>query len=220
MGAASHFNPPAPCGAGRAAWLLRDCGSEISIHPPRAGRDAANLSQITTAMDFNPPAPCGAGRIGMGPTISQHRISIHPPRAGRDQESADDKPPFDISIHPPRAGRDIMDNAISGQMKHFNPPAPCGAGLRNSPLTLSHARFQSTRPVRGGTTSRTACLPEPGTFQSTRPVRGGTSRPPKPGMSAGYFNPPAPCGAGPRVITIKGGFTNISIHPPRAGRDW
>ena len=78
-------------------------------------------------------------------------------------------------------------------------------------------------------------------FQSNRPVRGGTfgSRhlPPRPY----YFNPPAPCGAGPRKVQrnlhfsefqstrpMRGGTSHllyasnlfhISIHPPHAGRD-
>ena len=197
MGAASHFNPPAPCGAGRAAWLLRDCGSEISIHPPRAGRDAANLSQITTAMDFNPPAPCGAGRIGMGPTISQHRISIHPPRAGRD----------------------LLSGVTSPHQGHFNPPAPCGAGrlfkifltaiftfqstrpVRGGtyvlPIPRPPTRFQSTRPVRGGTWKRPSRITDD-LFQSTRPVRGGTAHSIYWCSTSAHFNPPAPCGAGRR----------------------
>ena len=55
--------------------------------------------------------------------------------------------------------------------------------------------FQSTRPVRGGTISSASHLAVP-PFQSTRPVRGGTAR---------SFRVCKPVW--------------ISIHPPRAGRD-
>ena len=57
--------------------------------------------------------------------------------------------------------------------------------------------FSSTRPVRGGTVmphGAGSCA----LFQSTRPVRGGTSSPVLLSTFFGYFNPPAPCGAGRR----------------------
>ena len=101
--------------------------------------------------------------------------------------------------------------------------------------------FQSTRPMRGGTVPMSLTLLL-WAFQSNRPVRGGTfgSRhlPPRPY----YFNPPAPCGAGPLISftlrtcsifqstrPMRGGTylvlscpefeADISIHPPHAGRD-
>ena len=102
---------------------------------------------------------------------------------------------------------------------HFNPPAPCGAGLLFVYSCSTMLSFQSTRPVRGGTVfhKHSGMLfgisihpPRAGRdthaafkptghilFQSTRPVRGGTL------VICGI-----PC-------TIP-----ISIHPPRAGRDF
>ena len=59
-------------------------------------------------------------------------ISIHPPRAGRDGEVVElVTEPGLISIHPPRAGRDLI---VPGH-KHLQ------------------KKFQSTRPVRGGTSN-------------------------------------------------------------------
>ena len=37
--------------------------------------------------------------------------------------------------------------------------------------------------------------------------------------NGGNFNPPAPCGAGPKALCDLGVCVDISIHPPRAGRD-
>ena len=55
--------------------------------------------------------------------------------------------------------------------------------------------FQSTRPVRGGTTN--ACANgSTAAFQSTRPVRGGTITGLALALGFTDFNPPAPCGAG------------------------
>ena len=174
----AYFNPPAPCGAG--PYLLGNgvTFAEFQSTRPVRGGTMCGRARGLQRLDFNPPAPCGAGRIGMGPTISQHRISIHPPRAGRD--------------------------------------GVCGRTVD------SCTKFQSTRPVRGGT-CKARFKVSFGAFQSTRPVRGGTCRcrasrscppisihPPRAGRDQadqrkrsrnGYFNPPAPCGAGQQSCT-------------------
>ena len=35
--------------------------SNISIHPPRVGRDVLDSVDFTHFLDFNPPSPCGEG---------------------------------------------------------------------------------------------------------------------------------------------------------------
>ena len=101
-----------------------------------------------------------------------------------------------ISIHPPRAGRDQRLGFAPARFQDFNPPAPCGAGQKLCPVDTGNLRFQSTRPVRGGTF---AVLPM--------------------WVPAMDFNPPAPCGAGLRNSSLPNPTKRISIHPPRAGRD-
>ena len=140
-----------------------------------------------------------------------------------------------ISIHPPRAGRDYMEWRDGLTCWNFNPPAPCGAGQLGAILACKHILFQSTRPVRGGTHRDTRSSGQD-RFQSTRPVRGGTYglsthffNPPAPcgagplpwprQLLTGDFNPPAPCGAGRNVAALSVHGERISIHPPRAGRD-
>ena len=78
----------------------------------------------------------------------------------------------------------------------FNPRAPCGARLFAARASVCSLVFQSTRPVRGATCRQTASDSLVG-FQSTRPVRGATAV-----VMAGVFD-----------------FA-ISIHAPRAGRDY
>ena len=146
-----HFNPPAPCGAGRAQilrWQIK--------------------------YNFNPPAPCGAGPVRAAMSEGGVPISIHPPLAGRDQISAQQIATTKISIHPPLAGRDLTDTVISFSSMYFNPPAPCGAGPPLIIKVVIQWLFQSTRPLRGGTHKISACEPAE-RFQSTRPLRGGTS---------------------------------------------
>ena len=127
------------------------CGTDISIHAPRAGSD--RLRQIGTqiACHFNPRSPCGerpeseygsiTARIFQStlpvrgatlqplPESSQPCISIHAPRAGSDVADRRDLQIQKISIHAPRAGSDMVyvDN---------------GKDYRG---------FQSTLPVRGAT---------------------------------------------------------------------
>ena len=100
-----HFNPPAPCGAGRL------CGRKSLAHS-----------------DFNPPAPCGAGRRRMPYTPSAHHFNPPAPCGAGHQRKSKNQSNFTISIHPPRAGRDSTPFSLKLASFNFNPPAPCGAG--------------------------------------------------------------------------------------------
>ena len=101
--------------------------------------------------------------------------------------------------------------------------------------------FQSTLPVWGGTAWAASYIsavrisihpPRVGrdpcpvrshssltSFQSTLPVWGGTHRgQPEQGHRV-HFNPPSPCGEGHLVEVCMVLGDDISIHPPRVGRD-
>ena len=168
---------------------------DISIHPPRAGRDVRipdgapkkALFQSTrpvrggtmqkgstgsTWTNFNPPAPCGAGPVCCQCPWRCPRISIHPPRAGRDYMMCDGRLIIDISIHPPRAGRDMICARSFLWRNHFNPPAPCGAGPQRHLLASKSLDFNPPAPCGAG----------------LRRLRYQ--------WRVGHFNPPAPCGAG------------------------
>ncbi len=199
------------------------------------------MSKASAILQFQSTRPVRGGTSSLPPPHDQHNISIHPPRAGRDYMMTMPSQPARISIHPPRAGRDaqvpivrcggdgfqstrpvwggtIIDGRNHVRQTNFNPPAPCGAGPRwhlhprlrsdfNPPAPCGaglalrikqRARelFQSTRPVRGGTSIAGDGISN-SVFQSTRPVRGGT-------------------------VAVSSGCRrwSISIHPPRAGRDF
>ena len=124
---------------------------DISIHPPRVGRDAppkiiiiaANTFQSTLPVwggtgrlgvevgggqNFNPPSPCWEGHVTAQARNQRRGISIHPPRVGRDCYRGCCRQGRYISIHPPRVGRDYRPGAARSFMQHFNPPSPCGEG--------------------------------------------------------------------------------------------
>ena len=191
-----HFQSTRPVRGGTPSVAIITTERTISIHPPRAGRDVL---------------------VGVR-AVRLLVISIHPPRAGRDKAINLICGDCMISIHPPRAGRDAGLSITLRGRSHFNPPAPCGAGLSVSNMQvatdfisihppragrdgwdhISHsniAEFQSTRPVRGGTRKKLHRV-SGNRFQSTRPVRGGTF-----------------------LSTAALSVLRISIHPPRAGRD-
>ena len=169
-----YFNPPAPCGAGLVMSMPSWSVSTISIHPPRAGRD-------------NPATVRFSHRI----------ISIHPPRAGRDLAVQIFKRVKAISIHPPRAGRDHVKFSPPHFSCNFNPPAPCGAGPGLRPSLHKPTRFQSTRPMRGGTRTTTLLCGLPIYFNPPAPCGAGRHSDPHGCGGRTHFNPPAPCGAGP-----------------------
>ena len=104
------------------------------------------------------------------------------------------------------------------------------------------SKFQSARPVRGGTSSP---APPPASVFDFNPPAPCGAGPPHIGRRRSrspYFNPPAPCGAGHKAffdIPIASAFQSarpvrggtllyrltqseglISIRPPRAGRDY
>ena len=103
-----YFNPPAPCGAGPIPWLSIGRCMSISIHPPRAGRDASAFLISTSCRLFQSTRPVRGGTYRR--IYKLHRL-------------------HSISIHPPRAGRDCTCAYICPHFCDFNPPAPCGAGL-------------------------------------------------------------------------------------------
>ena len=123
-----------------------------------------------------------------------------------------------ISIHPPRAGWDARTELWCRTPLHFNPPTPCGVGHIFYDIIKVQKRFQSTHPVRGGTSDRTILFRSCWVFQSTHPVRGGTIGSPRKNKTSAFqsthpvrggtsffaffrmppsnFNPPTPCGVG------------------------
>ncbi len=175
----SCFNPRAPRGARRDQGPHRLHLDRVSIHAPRAGRDALRTAPIRHRLYcFNPRAPRGARRHGRDGTVSL-RLSFNPraPRGARPQpitvitrygpfqstrpaRGATRGPPTQrrdepVSIHAPRAGRDHVIIF------------PC----------LPDCEFQSTRPARGATnpSSRWLAHAYSAWFQSTRPARGATA---------------------------------------------
>ena len=212
------FNPRAPCGARpfcrkvksfvivfqstrpvRGATCRHDAAvlvDLVSIHAPRAGRDATSPPYRRLARQFqstrpvrgatrtssyprrhhrrfNPRAPCGA-RLHMDAPVYVRNMfqSTRPVRGATfvvvvlNRDSC-------VSIHAPRAGRDTPHMIDALRSAGFNPRAPCGARPRSSTNARSPLSFQSTRPVRGAT-SVLLPLATPAMFQSTRPVRGAT----------------------------------------------
>ena len=167
----------------------------ISIHAPRAGRDARLWRCFRSTPYFNPRAPCGARRIHVhglalrvhfnprAPCGARHpltcgsfaEIQFQSTRPVRGATSAAGLGQIrdNISIHAPRAGRDPLGRGTWYSTGHFNPRAPCGARLLVTQFTHMADEFQSTRPVRGATVDKQRAR-KAWAFQSTRPVRGAT----------------------------------------------
>ena len=118
-------------GATNACGLQRGI-IRVSIHAPHAGRDLIRTRYELPTHRFNPRAPCGARRAQV------------------------DKIPLGGGFNPraPCGARHTVFT-LSATMLCFNPRAPCGA-RRGAGEGRGHIHgFQSTRPVRGATSSCT-----------------------------------------------------------------
>ena len=192
-----HFNPPSPCGEG--PFCNRKC---------------------TCFGNFNPPSPCGEGPISAAPRPQRMRISIHPPRVGRDE-----KPRLCRLLHPDfnppsPCGEGLQKSCQRVCQGYFNPPSPCGEGPVAHPLTpIRGSDFNPPSPCGEGQIASAVNEILAG-FQSTLPVWGGTRTNERPTATAIDFNPPSPCGEGLDDIDLSDVQADISIHPPRVGRDW
>ena len=114
-----------------------------------------------------------------GTMMSRHptpraSISIHPPLAGRDSGRRSPRRLRPISIHPPLAGRDKKLVQAKYTVADFNPPAPCGAGRSGRLLRRGRRDFNPPAPCGAGQVKivHRSTLAK---FQSTRPLRGGTA---------------------------------------------
>ena len=197
--------------------LKKACG--ISIHAPHAGRDLCRGGTSYITEEFQSTRPM--------------RGATHRPRLVRVRQL--------ISIHAPHAGRDLICWPCTRCPGNFNPRAPCGARRRTARPVSAMWIFQSTRPMRGATSSPASVwLPHPISIHAPHAGRD----PPHNHLLhiLAYFNPRAPCGARPvpchpalpwpqhfnprapcgaRLISIleKTKMQDISIHAPHAGRD-
>ena len=145
-----RFQSTRPLRGGTYPESRADTHIKISIHPSLAGRDDDDRPrQMVRLISIRPPL---AGRDPKRSVIViVFVISIHPPLAGRDRRGDHDRQAKEISIHPPLAGRDPVALSSASKPRHFNPPAPCGAGPAARTASDTAAAFQSTRPLRGGT---------------------------------------------------------------------
>ena len=145
MRAFSHFNPPAPCGAGRVCKF-----------------------EERWRKQFQSTRPVWGGTIATIGTAAVIEISIHPPRVGRDvrrNHTADCRP---ISIHPPRVGRD-SHLAFIAWAQSWNSSAP---SVRAVPrlYSMGKGRYNPSSPCRGtpfvsrrnSTTSQASTIPSRG----------------------------------------------------------
>ena len=182
---------------GATTWTVLLVRSErVSIHAPRAGRDACMCCFFACSVCFNPRAPCGA-RHGCSFVFTCH--GSFNPRA------------------PCGARHRFITSASSNHM--FQSTRPVRGATVVAAGYRPQGKFQSTRPVRGATgfTSRSRYLT---VFQSTRPVRSATRSSWDGETHISCFNPRAPCGARQRRRTLSRGFPSFNPRAPCGARRW
>jgi len=167
----------------------------VSIHAPRAGRDAHFSPPSSPSLLFQSTRPArGATRV-WGAVLICKLVSIHAPRAGRDRLSVQ---------HPDyRFG--------------FNPRAPRGARRPTVRVGSLSAEFQSTRPARGATSMR--IRPRPACAVSIHAPRAGRDHIQHPHRDHHAVSIHAPRAGRDIDRQLARVQLAVSIHAPRAGRD-
>ena len=215
---ALRFNPRAPCGARPLPDVVVIHGKMFQSTRPVRGA-TGGLSTQLMSVDVSIHAPRAGRDARICQTHAEQVVSIHAPRAGRDHRHQGACNRSAVSIHAPRAGRDLSRQRTDWQrsVSIHAPRAGRDRSVRCARRRM--AVFQSTRPVRGATAlvgHMSPCddvsihAPRAGrdtfyrskrfttlSFQSTRPVRGATLTLLDTASFLTCFNPRAPCGARP-----------------------
>ena len=146
----------------------------VSIHAPRAGRDARVAPTRSSSSRFNPRAPRGARRRtgarfstvwkfqstrpARGATLSREYDryenvfqSTRPARGATSRFPPGVRHPPSFNPRAPRGARPACNISKSCWPNSFNPRAPRGARLAAEFVKTTDAVFQSTRPARGAT---------------------------------------------------------------------
>ena len=216
-----YFNPRAPCGARRILNSMFDHPQGFqSTRPMRGATIAATVATPTIIFQSTRPM---RGATRSRPSTGRQTASFQstrpmrgatpftvcccqraclfqstrPVRGATTIITEVEDLPLNFNPRAPCGARPAAGAAAIGPLTDFNPRAPCGARLPGRLGRGPEKGFQSTRPVRGATRPRKRALPCL-KFQSTRPVRGATGIIPS-----------------KEVIAM-----TISIHAPRAGRDY
>ena len=145
-----YFNPPTPCGVGLGFLSAVSSPERFqSTHPVWGG--TALLSALGLSDQFQSTHPVWGGTLRKLDTDDTVDISIHPPRVGWDCSTCPQRR-FSSYFNPPTpCGVGRAASSCCRKQSHFNPPTPCGVGRRCSTSRRSSTGFQSTHPVWGGT---------------------------------------------------------------------
>ena len=155
-----------------------------------------------------------------------------PAPRGAGQSCGTGRPNWPNFNPPAPCGAGRIPDSNRGPSRDFNPPAPCGAGPPSGGASWHFLRFQSTRPLRGGT-GLLQDIPPDHVISIHPPLAGRDGREKAAGTGETISIHPPLAGrdvrviAGFRAISISihppraviDDARNISIHPPLAGRD-
>ena len=123
-----------------------------------------------------------------------------------------------VSIHAPRAGRDHRRILGVYPRRSFNPRAPCGARPFFFADWRTAASFNPRAPCGARRVEQPRGLDTRG-FNPRAPCGARRELTLSDSIQLG-FNPRAPCGARPAVPQRSAQDHAVSIHAPRAGRDF
>ena len=154
VGGCMAFQSTRPARGATDAFAYFKYLEPVSIHAPRAGRDAGGSATTAARASFNPRAPRGARPQRIGGIARTTSFNPRAPRGARPTTAIRRSlSPVFQSTRPARGA-----TAVAGEdglrADCFNPRAPRGARRRCRAMPALFKEFQSTRPARGATPRR------------------------------------------------------------------
>ena len=169
---------------------------------------------------FQSTRPLRGATVEEAAKMAKRKISIHAPLAGRDRHAACGNAEHpDCNPRAPCGARREKAELINDD-RYFNPRAPCGARPGSAgPIAARACDFNPRAPCGARLSTVLSAFADFCEFQSTRPLRGATSSTRSRSRRTSNFNPRAPCGARRNFDISPHKHSRISIHAPLAGRD-
>ena len=181
-------------GTGRKHYTI----SNISIHAPRVGSDAAPAADLFDPYIFQSTLPVWGATVNMLARMTAEEV---------------------ISIHAPRVGSDTsIKIRASTDDRHFNPRSPCGE-RRDTPQGGITGLNISIHAPRVGSDAAFLCK-FLGVLISIHAPRVGSDHLRRSAAALSTnFNPRSPCGERRNDPELRPLEPIISIHAPRVGSD-
>ena len=148
--------------------------NRISIHPPRVGRDHGGARNTGNGPEFQSTLPVWGGTSCSCRRCRSCRFQSTLPVWGGTSAHHERRYQGRYFNPPSPCGEGLRELVVYSPAKYFNPPSPCGEGPPVNGIIPKRRDFNPPSPCGEGLVRDFPRRIIKGTFQSTLPVWGGT----------------------------------------------